>query len=252
LCPTEFVFWNINQANRAISISYRELLGFWGDVTPLFSIGPLGVSLLTLWQAALALIWVAWCFLRLSQRGQWDEWDVLRGFAGFILLLPVMSLSNNYRYFQWFLAIASILLVKDGWASGKNHLVAQFLFGLGFAVLAIVQMFSFPEWPNHWNLWGDNHYQKVFALVYLGWLGIVLGSEQKGKRRARAFCFGALVVNGLSSLISYLILHLMHLEELVVTWATIGFILYLGALAAMGYCMMHRPSGTKKKPAYVD
>ena len=108
-----FAYWNFSQANRDITIPYFYLNRDAFFFQPLVTIMFVPISLYTFFQItilALVVLPKAIRFLK-NKNEEYTHMDFLRDFSLLILLLPFISLSNNYRYFIWMIPFAIIFWV---------------------------------------------------------------------------------------------------------------------------------------------
>ncbi len=93
-----FVYWNFSQANRAITIPYFYKQRDAAFFSPLITIFMVPISPYTFYQITIMAIIVLPRVIPIFNRKIQDytNQDVLRDFSILILMLPILSLSNNY------------------------------------------------------------------------------------------------------------------------------------------------------------
>ncbi len=206
-----FVYWNFSQANRTITIPYfykqRDVAFF----SPIFSIFMVPISPYTFYQLILMAIIVLPRFIPIFTHKipEYTNQDFLRDFSVIIVMLPILSFSNNYRYFFWALPFL-ILYLMSKWNLGvpsqnfEPLINIQILILLVFTMVILVVSYIIESCYILFSVQCYNIYIFTFVLVYGFYampLLFTLG-DRRINRKYLIFTF-LCIISGISSLFLY-------------------------------------------------
>jgi hypothetical protein len=204
-----FVRWNFGQANRAITISfvseYRDPIFFGG----LFTILGIEISFYTIFQILMVSSYFLFRVSHLRKYRRYSRTDFLIDLCVYFLLLPIISLSNNYRYFFWVLPFLLLLMVKiihlnENIINFERLFNIQILYLIVITLIVLSQSFVFKTCKGVLSVQCYNDYIPTFAIIYVGYgfTFLFLRDQSKSIKLLKLFILGS-VLHGISTVIIY-------------------------------------------------
>jgi hypothetical protein len=185
--PAAYLYWNLSQGNRLITISYGYYIQdswFYRPFVTIFN-GGIRITPHFLLELAATFGFIIWDFHQTKKKGYYSEKDLFRSCSYFMVILPLVTLSYNYRYLQWLLPPLILWIVTNNrfqilsdpviQSISKNRInkgLKMIIFISLFFNYAIVYIYFVQIRLNayFWNLLGIrayNNYIFTFLLVFI-------------------------------------------------------------------------------------
>ena len=194
ICPEEFIEYNFGQVNRLITISYGHYIQYSWFYQPIFTVGGfLSITPHLLFEALI----MGGFFLRdlthLQPNKKYSTTELFRACTYYVAMLPIISLSYNYRYLQWVLPLLVLyLLPKFQFYSFQNKnqrdraAASQYFRKIGalivFSICCTLLIFGVNIYQYHTNSPKLNpfgvlayfNYASTFFIIFTGYLLVSL------------------------------------------------------------------------------
>jgi uncharacterized membrane protein len=115
LDPESFIYWTFGQSSRLISISYGEYFSDSWFYSPFITISVVNILISPYFLLQIGIMggYFLYDLNNWRKTGLYQEFSFFKAATFYIAILPVVSMSYNYRYFQWLLPMLLLYLVLD-------------------------------------------------------------------------------------------------------------------------------------------
>lgn len=172
ICPFEFLNYNLYQVSRFTTVSFGVHLSESFLYVPLIQIDLLEIKVINFIQVGVIIV-SFYYFLKKSEN--FSKLDFMAVCAFYTCILPIISLSNNFRYFIWFTPFLSFLIVNQKESSTEKRLsnVALFIYIIFLVTFSYILIyFNFIDVYQYspFYLTDYDNFFSIFLFLNICWL----------------------------------------------------------------------------------